>query len=133
MIGGRVYVKATATLTSGKDSWLATAFARESDGKKGMDDSQLTGSSSSYARKYCLNGLFAIDDTKDADSMDNSVKATKPAVVKPLYDAAQFDVNYGVWLNLIREKKHTPGDIIKLISKQYALTDEQIKIIKGMK
>ena len=67
--GDRVYVKATATLHS-KNGIVAktTAFAREPSSKKGMDDSQITGTASSYARKYALNGLFAIDDTKDADT-----------------------------------------------------------------
>jgi len=72
MVGDRYYVKAIATLTDGKTAFTVTAFARESFDKKGMDDSQITGATSSYARKYALNGLFAIDDTKDADSMDNS-------------------------------------------------------------
>jgi hypothetical protein len=68
----RVYVKATAILTDGENSISNTAFARESLDKKGMDSSQITGATSSYARKYALNGLFLIDDTKDADSMDNN-------------------------------------------------------------
>jgi hypothetical protein len=71
-IGERFYVKATATLVCGSESVSVSAFAREAESKKGMDDSQLTGSSSSYARKYALNGLFCIDDTKDADTQDNS-------------------------------------------------------------
>ena len=77
-IGDRYYVKATATLTN-KDgkSVSNTAYARESLDKKGMDDSQITGSTSSYARKYALNGLFAIDDTKDADTMDNRKQVTR--------------------------------------------------------
>lgn len=66
-IGGRFYVKATATLHAGGESCNATAYAREDEDKKGMDGSQITGTASSYARKYALNGLFAIDDTKDAD------------------------------------------------------------------
>lgn len=72
MVGDRYYIKATALLSNGTDAFSVTAFARESFDKKGMDDSQITGATSSYARKYALNGLFAIDDTKDADSMDNS-------------------------------------------------------------
>lgn len=68
LIGTRYYVKATATISNGKESFSCTAFAREEEIKKGMDGSQITGASSSYARKYALNGLFAIDDTKDADS-----------------------------------------------------------------
>ena len=71
MVGDRVYVKATVTITDGENSIVNQAFARESAIKKGMDDSQITGATSSYARKYALNGLFCIDDTKDADSFDN--------------------------------------------------------------
>ena len=71
-VGGRVYVKATAELFDGKDHAKTTAFAREALTKKGMDDAQITGSASSYARKYALNGLFCIDDVKDADTGDNS-------------------------------------------------------------
>ena len=70
----RFYVKATATLFSSEDDGgpvITTAYAREEETKKGMDASQITGSTSSYARKYALNGLFDIDDTKDADTMDN--------------------------------------------------------------
>ena len=76
-VGGRIYVKATARLTDGKDAMTATAFAREAESRKGMDESQITGSTSSYARKYALNGLFLIDDNKDADSQDNSEQGQK--------------------------------------------------------
>lgn len=79
LVGDRVYVKATATITDGKESISTTAFAREAASKKGMDDSQLTGATSSYARKYALNGLLLIDDNKDADSMDNRQQAQQQA------------------------------------------------------
>lgn len=68
-MGTRWYVKATATLKTETESVSVTAWAREAESRKGMDDSQITGSASSYARKYALNGLFGIDDTKDADTM----------------------------------------------------------------
>ncbi len=75
VLGDRFYIKATATLidneTTENNSVSVSGYAREAETKKGMDDSQITGSTSSYARKYALNGLFAIDDTKDADSRDN--------------------------------------------------------------
>ena len=78
-IGDRYYIKATANLIDCEsgESISNTALAREEDSKKGMDSSQLTGSTSSYARKYALNGLFCIDDVKDADSRDNSARDTK--------------------------------------------------------
>lgn len=78
LIGDRYYVKATATITDGKENVSTSAYARESLDKKGMDASQVTGATSSYARKYALNGLLAIDDTKDADTMDNSKKPAQP-------------------------------------------------------
>ena len=69
MVGNRIYIQATATLTNGKGEQVkATGMAREEETKKGMDASQVTGATSSYARKYALNGLFCIDDTKDADA-----------------------------------------------------------------
>ena len=73
-IGGKNYIKATATLSNFENQTIsATAYARECEEKKGMDSSQLSGSSSSYARKYALNGLFLIDktDVEDNDSFDN--------------------------------------------------------------
>ena len=78
LIGERYYVKATAKISNGSTTYSATAFAREEETRKGMDGSQVTGSASSYARKYALNGLFAIDDTKDADS--SAPKETLPVV-----------------------------------------------------
>lgn len=68
LIGNRYYVKATAEVTDGTKFRIVSAYAREPQDKKGMDDSQITGTASSYARKYALNGLFLIDDTKDADA-----------------------------------------------------------------
>ena len=79
-LGGRYYVKATATLCSedGKLFEKVWAFARESEEKKGMDSAQITGAASSYARKYALNGLFAIDDTKDADTPTQPEEKPEP-------------------------------------------------------
>ena len=77
-VGGRIYVKATATLHDPSDANIiarTSAYAREEESKKGMDAAQLTGATSSYARKYALNGLFAIDDNKDADATNTHGKA----------------------------------------------------------
>ncbi len=84
-VGGRVYVKATATVHESHSDPIAvtTAFAREAEVKKGMDDAQITGSASSYARKYALNGLFAIDDTKDPDATNKHGKGKSLPVVTP--------------------------------------------------
>ena len=73
-IGDRIYVKATAIFTAGDDEVICTAYAREPDTKKGMDESQITGTASSYARKYALNGLFLIDDNKDADTDEQHIE-----------------------------------------------------------
>jgi hypothetical protein len=81
-INERYYIKATATIKTEKDSVSVCAYARESETKKGMDDSQITGTASSYARKYALNGLFLIDDTKDADT-DEYHKKTNKAPKQP--------------------------------------------------
>ena len=81
-VGERYYVKATATITDNENpesSKTVSAYAREPEDKKGSDPSQITGAASSYARKYCLNGLFLIDDTKDAD-VTNTGKKSAPKV-----------------------------------------------------
>jgi hypothetical protein len=93
-VGSRIYVKATATLTNGVVSYSASAFAREANEKKGMDESQITGSSSSYARKYALNGLFAIDDTKDADSKE-----------EPKKEVPEYESDYSTFLKLMLDSK----------------------------
>ena len=74
LIGERYYVKATARVSDGTKAVEVTALAREDLDKKGMDGSQITGTASSYARKYALNGLFCIDDTKDADTDEYTAK-----------------------------------------------------------
>lgn len=87
-IGTHNYVKATATLQDSEMTMSVHAYAREAEVTKGMSDSQITGASSSYARKYALNGLFAIDDTKDADTMDNThaTRVVQPTVSKTYID-----------------------------------------------
>lgn len=72
IIGDWHYIKASAFVRKGEQLVISTAYAREPKEKKGMDEAQITGSTSSYARKYALNGLFLIDDSKDPDTMDNS-------------------------------------------------------------
>lgn len=103
-IGNRFYVKATAALIDAETQTQLTvsAYAREEEEKKGMDGSQVTGASSSYARKYALNGLFAIDDTKDSDTTNttgadkNAAKAKQTPLVatkEQLAEAAALGVN----------------------------------------
>ena len=77
-VADRIYVKSTATLkTPSGEEFKNTAYAREALSKKGMDESQVTGAASSYARKYALNGLFCIDDTKDADALNVNKEYTQ--------------------------------------------------------
>lgn len=99
MDNGRTYVKAKAALYDGECEVFTYAYAREPESKKGMDESQVTGASSSYARKYALNGLFLIDDQKDADNMDNTAngatKAQKSKAKAPAKTVAT-KVNEGV-------------------------------------
>lgn len=89
-VGGRVYVKATACLSDAQkeaafnEVKVATAYAREAETKKGMDEAQVTGATSSYARKYALNGLFLLDDTKDADTDEYALQTkTEPKKAAP--------------------------------------------------
>ena len=78
--GTRYYIKASAIITDGIDRWSVDGWAREEEVKKGMDSSQITGASSSYARKYALNGLFGIDDTKDSDATNDGDIPQMPSV-----------------------------------------------------
>jgi len=83
LVGERIYVKSTAILSDGKDTKTTSAFAREAQTPKAkMDDAQLTGSCSSYARKYAAGGLFLIDETKDADSRDNTAPKVATTATK---------------------------------------------------
>lgn len=99
-VGGRIYVKATATLSDGSTdgSVSVTAYAREADDKKGMDAAQVTGATSSYARKYALNGLFLLDDTKDVDSEEYQAQAKQGAKkATPASDNKSGDVPFDLW------------------------------------
>lgn len=120
MIGDRFYIKATAKVTDGKDEIATTAFARESKDKKGMDESQITGSASSYARKYALNGLFCIDDTKDADFMDNS-QSNKQQQPKPQQQLPKEThvKGYDEFIALQKTKKVPPAEITKYIAAEF--------------
>ena len=117
MIGDRIYIKATVTVSDGKDSVTNSAFAREEETKKGMDGSQVTGASSSYARKYALNGMFCIDDTRDSDATnvgDSEPKqAAKPVSPKPAPKTAQL--TYEQAIELIENTKNI--DELKAIHK----------------
>ena len=98
LIGDRYYIKATSTLIDidTGETVEASAFARESEDKRGMDASQLTGATSSYARKYSLNGLLCIDDNKDADSTNTHGKETIKVNMTPALSEAQLKRLYAI-------------------------------------
>lgn len=103
MVGNRIYVKATATIKNEKGECETTAgWAREEETKKGMDGSQITGASSSYARKYALNGLFAIDDNADSDTTNDGQHQEAQQQTQTQQPAAhqtasnQYDLNEGL-------------------------------------
>lgn len=112
LIGSRIYVVSTADLTDGATNIKVSARARESETKKGMDDSQITGTASSYARKYALNGMFLIDDSKDADTpeysgqMNNQQQSKQPKQPEITLDAVKTALNELV--------KKTNGDYTKI-------------------
>ena len=132
LVGDRNYVKATAKLSVGNESVTGEGYARESFSKKGMDESQITGAASSYARKYALNGLFALDDVKDADNMDNRQKPDQePQDDKPWYN--DFDKDKMGMVEAIKTGKRTPEQIIENLSKNYKLSKKVREEIKGIK
>jgi hypothetical protein len=107
MLGNRFYVKATATIQCGKESISGSAYARESEDKKGMDAAQITGAASSYARKYALNGLFCIDDNKDADSKDNSyIAPDNSAIVKQIAACRSIEELTVLWPKLSSKEQN---------------------------
>ena len=115
-VGDRIYVKASARFHDGDESISTEAYAREEPAKKGMDASQITGSASSYARKYALNGLFLIDDTKDSDSTnkhgkedvepnDQKKQLTKGAVIARLEKVKAVNELQELWKQVKKEDK----------------------------
>lgn len=119
-VNERYYVKATVRFidTESGEMVEASANAREDDNKKGMDSSQLTGSTSSYARKYALNGMFAIDDTKDSDFINTHEKEEKKASTNELSEA-QIKRLFAIAKN----NNLSNEDVIKGIMKYYNKTD----------
>ena len=112
-IGDRYYVKATAILADTEkpgESIISSAYARENDAKTGMDTSQLTGATSSYARKYCLNGLFNIDDTKDADT-EAFTKQSAPKKTTQAQASAAAELE-----SIMATIKDTNGNALNVVS-----------------
>ena len=117
-IGQRYYIEAPARLYDIESEQFieATASARESDTKKGMDDSQVTGTASSYARKYALNGLYNIDDTKDADT-DAYKKQTTAA---PEYKCGDCGKPFEAFRDPTSGKTFTPAEVFQMAKKRNA-------------
>lgn len=125
-IGSRYYVKATATLSNGEETISATAYAREEEIKKGMDGSQITGASSSYARKYALNGLFGIDDTKDSDKTNKGlVRANKGLKTGSI---SNFDKAKCI-IEKTNDKSTLEESIQKIVASNNKYTDEEKEIL----
>lgn len=106
-VGDRYYIEATALITDNKQEFRVTAYAREPQSKTKMDDAQVTGTSSSYARKYALNGLYLIDDTKDADT-DEYQKQTNDSITQKQIGTLKVKV-----LELAKLTNKTDEDIYK--------------------
>ena len=138
LVGDRYYIKATARLQGPDTDVTCTAYAREDLDKKGMDGSQITGTASSYARKYALNGLFCIDDTKDADTDEyaNQNKKPSPALSAPKSSKEMMHQNHPKWqamldsilagkttLEKVKEKYSFP-DADELAAKEWLLTHQ---------
>ncbi|MCD5183895.1 ERF family protein [Enterococcus gallinarum] len=120
MIGDWHYIKATASIKDVKtgEEEVATAYAREPLAKKGMDESQITGTASSYARKYAMNGLYQIDDTKDADT-DEYTEQVKQATPKPITKTQQ---------QALQKRSDEIAELAKLESKNFfdQITEKKI-------
>ena len=127
LVGSRYYIRATYYLSDGKSNIIASANAREAEIKKGMDEAQITGSASSYARKYALNGLFALDDVKD-DDHPTPDKADEPTPPKPTFNRQQALSNAQKYLESENGLKFV--EVLGL-EKDYAkiekFSDEQLK------
>lgn len=117
-IGDRYYIESTATLTKDSNSISVTAYAREAESKKGMDPSQITGTASSYARKYALNGLFCIDDTKDADTDEYTSNTITPD------EAKKKIMERESWKKKVLELAHEKGIKAKELSEDYKLSEK---------
>lgn len=121
-IGQRYYIEATARLYDIESEQFieATASAREADTKKGMDDSQVTGTASSYARKYALNGLYNIDDTKDADTDAYKKQTTTNPAAVPEYKCGDCGKPFEAFRDPASGKTFTPAEVFQMAKKRNA-------------
>tara|TARA_R110002050_G_scaffold5787_3_gene24962 strand:- start:427 stop:1023 length:597 start_codon:yes stop_codon:yes gene_type:complete len=131
LVGDRIYVEATATLFKDHDNEVSisvTALAREPLSQKGMNEAQITGSASSYARKYALNGLFAIDDTKDSDTDEYTKQTTKSSaktVSKPKAKGRISDLS-----KVEAFLKKDRSGALKALMDNYSISKEEVKVLK---
>jgi hypothetical protein len=116
MLGDRFYVKSTATLSDGENEVSSTAYAREAVEQKGMQTAQLSGSTSSYAGKYALNGLFALDDSKDPDNQDPNGNAA----------TFQIDDTANNWINVVKQDPLVLDQIVDPAYKEFIKTNAGI-------
>ena len=128
MIGDRYYVKATAQLENTEgENITSVAYAREEENKKGMDGSQITGASSSYARKYALNGLFGIDDTKDSDKTNKGLSGASRPIKTP--STSNFDKAKGI-ISKTDDKNILEDTISKIATSDKYSDEEKETLIK---
>lgn len=136
-VGAKNYVQATACLTDCEtgEQLSSCALAREAEAKKGMDDSQITGTASSYARKYALNGLFLLDDTKEEDSYEcreykenkskaESAESTQPAAFKPATAQQIHKINEYIMAYAGMCEDASEGDIWNTLKKKYGFAKQ---------
>ena len=119
LIGDRYYIKATATLTDGKETITKAAYAREANDMKGQSEAQITGTTSSYARKYCLQGLFLLDDNKDPDELENGGKVEPKRADKPKTAGTISEAQVQDLVDLAKIKEKDLGTIKVSIVKKY--------------
>lgn len=142
LIGDRHYIKATVTVSYGDEALSVSSLAREPENKKGMDESQITGTASSYARKYALNGLWAIDDTKDSDTneyrkqttgkAETGTRKSKPAAdSKPKSETEDFlshDEVFEIQSQILTAMGHTEGATAwRAMLKMFRVTSDTLK------
>lgn len=134
-VSGKIYVKVTATIMdceSDEFIWT-TAFAREADAKKGMDEAQVTGATSSYARKYALNALFLLDDTKDVDTEEyqSQKKESKPQPAQATAPASADRNIRQELVNYCSELGIDPREVARTYKLNNSSTDEEFKTVIG--
>lgn len=133
-VSGKIYVKVTATIMDceSDDFIWTTAYAREAETKKGMDEAQVTGATSSYSRKYALNALFLLDDTKDVDTEEyqSQKKESKPAPQATAPASADRNIRQEL-VNYCNELGIDPREVARTYKLNNSSTDEEFKAVIG--